>query len=356
MRHAALTMARQVQQQAEAPLQTPDQMDLVFASDMLDLPSWKGFVGLPWAQLPTVLYFHENQWTYPLSPGQPLDLHYGYTNFLSAAVADAVWFNSNYHRQTFLAAAHARLSQMPDCTHVEELAEIEARSHVVYPGITPRIPPHSRTRQSLDASPNGPKSGDFGYGRFDGNATPLTIGWVSRWEHDKRPEVFAEAIERLCAEQRDFRLILLGESFRKVPECYQRLLDVAGDRVLHSGYAESREAYWQHLDQMDVVVSSASHEFFGIAIAEAATAGVVPIVPHDLAYPELYDGEPPAAIFYDGQEAELVTALRRCIDDPASLADLRTEAQRRAARLNWTQQTQVFDDQCEAVVAWAPGP
>ncbi len=345
MRHAALTMARQVRQQTDAQLQA---VDLVFASDMLDLPAWKGFVGPPWAQLPTVLYFHENQWTYPLSPGQPLDLHYGYTNFLSAAVADAVWFNSNYHQQTFLAAAQTRLSQMPDYTHVDELAGIRARCQVVYPGITT---PRSRTRQSLYGLVIHPKSGDFGYG-----SEPPTIGWVSRWEHDKRPEVFASAIERLCTEPLDFRLILLGESFRDVPDCYQRLLDVAGDRVLHSGYAESRQAYWQHLQQMDVVVSSASHEFFGIAIAEAAAAGAVPIVPHDLAYPELYGGEPAAAFFYDGQKSELVAALRRCIADPASLADLRREAQRRVKRLDWTQQVSVFDEQCEAAVARAPGP
>ena len=41
------------------------------------------------------------------------------------------------------------------------------------------------------------------------------------------------------------------------------------------------------LAEADVFVSTASHEFFGIAAAEAIAVGLHPLFPNDLAYPEM---------------------------------------------------------------------
>ena len=43
---------------------------------------------------------------------------------------------------------------------------------------------------------------------------------------------------------------------------------------------------------MDVVVSTADHEFFGIAVCEAVWAGAIPIVPNRLSYVELFPDSP----------------------------------------------------------------
>ena len=56
------------------------------------------------------------------------------------------------------------------------------------------------------------------------------------------------------------------------------------------GFAKNLEDYWSLLKQMDVVVSTANHEFFGIAICEAIWAGAIPIVPDRLSYREHIPG------------------------------------------------------------------
>lgn len=77
MRHAAVTFAEALRQTTAA---LPP-CEGVFASDMLDLATWKGLAPAAHATRPVVLYMHENQFTYPRRRRDPRDAHYGYTNF-----------------------------------------------------------------------------------------------------------------------------------------------------------------------------------------------------------------------------------------------------------------------------------
>ena len=132
MRNAPLALARELRRRlaaAEDRFEPP--FDLVFCSDMLDLAQWRGAlcqgvrlddqghtssgpglsgphlaaVPIRIATLPTITYFHENQWTYPESPRAHSDAHYGYTNLLTALGSDQVWFNSQFHQREFLQAS-----------------------------------------------------------------------------------------------------------------------------------------------------------------------------------------------------------------------------------------------------------
>ena len=53
------------------------------------------------------------------------------------------------------------------------------------------------------------------------------------------------------------------------------------------GYEPDRMRYWERLARCDWVLSTATHEFFGLAVAEALLAGCLPWLPDRLSYTEL---------------------------------------------------------------------
>ena len=99
MRQSPLVFAREIESRIDAG----QAWDICFASDMLPLAELKGLMG-PRLALPTVLYFHENQLTYPERFPKDRDYHFPITNLTSAAAADEVWFNSAFHRDDMLGA------------------------------------------------------------------------------------------------------------------------------------------------------------------------------------------------------------------------------------------------------------
>lgn len=83
-----------------------------------------------------------------------------------------------------------------------------------------------------------------------------------------------------------------------------------GPRLLRYGYCEERQEYAAWVRSADVVVSCAIHEFFGVSIAEAVLAGLYPILPNRLVYPDFIPKEHQAEHLY-GEAPELVGLLRQ---------------------------------------------
>lgn len=295
MRHSAVTFSQLIDDCMTDMDGDDDGWDVLFCTDMLSLSEFRGLCPLPVRRLPAIVYFHENQLTYPTRNDDARDLHFAYSNMTTALAADSVWFNSAYHRDEFLTALRSLLKRMPDFGHEELVDSILARSAIQYPGI--EIPPGQYARERASE-------------RLPG---PLRIVWASRWEHDKNPDLFFAALEELSRLETPFEVSVLGESFLNSPDCFGPARRRFSDQIRHWGFAKDRTEYLRVLSESDVVVSTAAHEFFGISILEAVAAGCFPLVPHALAYPETLGGR--SSFFHGGTATGIAESLVRLADE-----------------------------------------
>lgn len=263
MRGASIWFARQATQWFDHP--DGKSIDVILCNDMLSVADLRALLPVSMQQMPIVCYFHENQLTYPIPDEQLRDYQYGMTNITSCLSADGVWFNSGFHRDDFLNAAASLLAKMPDCVPSGIVDEIRKKSLVI-------PPPVSVGGTVRAASPDG--------------AVP-TILWCHRWEYDKNPEPFFEAMIRLADSGRAFRLVVLGEQFRTAPRVFADSWDRLRPHIDHTGFIPDRQAYLNVLAGCNLVVSSAIQENFGIAVVEAILLGCQPLLPNRLSYPEL---------------------------------------------------------------------
>ena len=163
---------------------------------------------------------------------------------------------------------------MPDERKSHDLDGLATRCAVVPPGFQPVA-----TREDV----MGPSVGR--------QPRPITIGWASRWEYDKRPDRFGELLKLLDDRRLDFDLVLLGPRPGKPPASLLSIERTYASKIRFSGFVADRTAYEDRLRELDIIVSTADHEFFGIAICEAISAGAIPLLPNGLSYPELVDAE-----------------------------------------------------------------
>jgi glycosyltransferase involved in cell wall biosynthesis len=303
MRGAAITMG-------ELLREGDGDFDLLFVSDFVDLAALVGLQPALLAGRPRIAYFHENQLTYPVSETDERDYQYAFTNLTTCLAADRVLFNSRYHMESFLAAAARLLAKMPDFVPDWAPDRIRARSQVLPVGVD--LDAIDRCRSDAP-----PRTG------------PLTVLWNHRWEYDKGADEFFDLMMELDAEAREFRLVVTGESFRTAPAVFEQARRRLAGRLAHLGYVRSHSDYCRLLCECDVVVSTAIHEFFGIAVVEAVYAGCAPLLPDRLSYPELLPPDAHAACLYRDR-ADLKARLVRWIEDPqqARALDLRDAVRR----------------------------
>jgi len=332
MRHSAVTFADQL----ASLLEGGRCWDIIFCSDMLNLAEFLGLAPPPVRQLPAVVYFHENQLTYPVRFESERDYQFAVTNMTTALAASAVWFNSEFHKESFLEGLVAFLKKMPDYNSLEVVKRIRAKSSVHPPGISD-LPRPERA-----------------------GAGPLHILWVARWEHDKNPEDLFDALKILKSSGAVFRLSVIGQSFRDKPVVFDQARQYFAEHVCHWGYQQTRVEYERVLGQADVVVSTARHEFFGIGIVEAITAGAYPLLPNRLSYPEILGLGRVGGVeryFYDGTVEQLAERLF----DLAELArkgkfrrNSRPAVSALVERFKWTNLAPLLDDALEQVAAGHP--
>ncbi|MBU6348623.1 MAG: DUF3524 domain-containing protein [Chloroflexi bacterium] len=318
MQGAAIELAAQASQLLAAG-RSPD---LVLATDMLHLPAWLGLLHgqLP-GRLPIVLYMHENQLTYPWRPAEKRDLTYAMFNWLSQLAADAVLFNSAFHRKVWFDALPNLLKHFPDYNHLAQIERVQARSQVCPVGVELQALAQQTRHKTTAAQP------------------PLIL-WNQRWEHDKRPDRFFELLYQLRERNLAFRLAVAGENFRQVAVEFETARLRLHDTIVQWGYLPSRAAYLQLLQEADLVISTADHEFFGISVLEAVAAGAFPLLPARLSYPELIPPTFQAGCLYQ-DEADLLAKASAWLTTPHPAPGwLRTSL---AQRFDWQEVAARYD-------------
>jgi len=302
MRGAAVWFADQLNTRLDEPV------DLIFTTGFVNVADLRGLLSPPLDRVPILLYMHENQLTYPLSPEEEFDFHFGFTSIVSALAADRVVFNSAWHRDVFLAAIPAFLNRMPEGVPRQIPDRLRSRCEVLGVGIERKPLPADHFPQ-YRGGPCDPACGPA----WPLAERPLLL-WNHRWEFDKRPDMFCRAVESLLDLGLDFEVALLGESLAH-ETVFAPLRDRLGDRCVAFGHQNSRAEYETWLARADIVVSCAEQEYFGIAVAEAVHAGCYPVLPRGQVYPTMYGDQCRGRHFYQGQD-ELVVLLRALLTGP----------------------------------------
>lgn len=261
--------------------QLPDaQPDLILATSMVDLATIRGLHPRI-ANVASIYYFHENQFAYPLSGQQSKSVDPQMVQLYGALATDKAVFNSSFNRDSFLDGVDTLLEKLPDA---------------VPPGIRQRL----ESKCTICPVPISPISTTT-------ERDDKLILWNHRWEYDKNPELFASAMIELANRGVNYKLALLGPRPEKPPEALTRLrrhcvVDIVADGKL------PLDQYRETVAKAGIVISTTRHEFQGVALMEAVSAGACPLVPDALCYPEQYGS---VYRYPAGDQAALVDRLEQ---------------------------------------------
>lgn len=304
--------------------------DLLLTTDMLDLTTFLALTRKRTAGLPCAVYFHENQISYPWSPGDrdvlyKRDKHYGFINYITALAADVVFFNSGYHRDVFLEELPRMLKHFPDHQDLSRVEEIAAKSRVLHLGL------------ELTRLKTGTRC-QHGYAGAEPEL-PLVL-WNHRWEYDKNPGDFFRALKVLKDKGLDFKLVVLGENFRRSPKEFQQARESLGDRILQFGFVAEQKEYCAWLQRADILPVTSYQDFFGISIVEAVYAGCCPLLPRRLSYPELFPLEK-CSDYYYSDFADLVKKLEFMLHNISEIR--RLDLRHLVEHFDWSSMAPLYD-------------
>ncbi|HLE39209.1 MAG TPA: DUF3524 domain-containing protein [Acidimicrobiia bacterium] len=251
-------------EQVEALAGRVGRPDVILTTSMVDLAGLRGMLR-SLGTVPVALYMHENQITYPATGRTRLEQGHGLVTWTSLLAADAVAFNSVFHRTSLLDALPGFLGSFPDESHAHHLEAVAAKSVVLPVG------------SELATLASGPK------------VHPPLVLWNHRWDDDKDPGAFLDLMLRLADGGAAFSVALAGERFVDQRRRLDGAVAALGDRVVVDGHL-TRDEYEAVVAASSIVVSTAVQEFFGVAVVEAIHAGAFPVLPDRLVYRERIPG------------------------------------------------------------------
>ena len=266
---------------------------------------------------------HSPHYTMPVASPVPTVVTLHDATFFTAPQwhlrSKAVFFRA----ATRLAVRRARALVVPSAaTRDEVLREAggdPSRFHVAYHGVDAAVFRH------VDAAESRRVADGFGvqgsYVAFLGTLEPrknvgaLVDGWVAAVADDPTPPALVLAGARGWDAELDAVLARVPDGLRVVVPGYLPLGDLAG---LLAG--------------ADVVAYPSLGEGFGLPVLEAMACGSTVLTTRRLSLPEV-GGD--AVEYCETGAADIATALRALLDDPARRAELGSAAARRAAGFTW---------------------
>nr|WP_283248004.1 DUF3524 domain-containing protein [Marinomonas lutimaris] len=279
--------------------QIEQEYDLVIATSMTDCVGLKAFCpnlqSIPW-----LLYFHENQFAYPASDKQQGLVEMQMVTLYSALAADLCVFNSAFNKDSFFGGARALLKKLPDYVSPDWLNDTEAKAQVLAVPLDMPTSIESLVETSLASEIE--ESGKL--------PEPIKLVWSARWEFDKGPDRLLAMLEELERRKLDYEIAILGEQFRSIPKEFDQIQANFSHRITQFGFAPSRADYLGFLASSDIVLSTALHEFQGLAVLEAVALGCVPVLPDRQVYPELFGNQ----FLYPSDLKDIQSEAERAVD------------------------------------------
>jgi len=318
MRGAALYFAKKIP--------SLEDYDGLIATDLMSLSDFKALCGPSCP--PSLVYFHENQLTYPLAPGESIDFQFGFTDITTALAAEQVLFNSQSHYDAFFSNLPDFINMMPEHQPGWAVDSIRKKAGVLYPGC--------QFSASQDA---------FSYPALENGEPPLII-WNHRWEFDKNPTDFFHALDEILKRRLDFRLALLGENFQVVPKEFIAARKRYQHRIIRYGHEDSREQYCQWLARGSIVISTAQQENFGISVVEAIRHGCIPLLPDRLSYPEILPRKFHSDFLYQNQ-TDLIDKLAFVISNYSRFQRRRRQLSEAMKPFAWENLIDQYDEALE---------
>ena len=236
---------------------------------MVDLSSLRGFVP-QLGCIPNIIYFHENQFAYPSNQQKIENIEPLLVPLYSALCADKIVFNSEYNKTTFIKGANSLFKKLPKTISSNVIKKLENSLIIPVPVSLPKE--QTAKKQTSDN---------------------LEVIWNHRWEYDKGPAVLLAITKLIMAKSLPIRLHITGERFRQSPIEFAEIgrnLEIHAQKTQMKpgkfGYIKNEDSYYCLLRDCDVVLSTAEHDFQGLAVQEACLAGCTPLAPKALVYPE----------------------------------------------------------------------
>ena len=298
------------------------QPDLILATDMLNLPVFQSLVK---PECPDAIYFHENQFTYPWSPNDEdvelqRDKHYGFINYSSALSADHIYFNSQFHFDSFFTGLEDFLRQFPDYREIQNIDKIRAKSSVLHLGMDLKKFDSYKVEKREDEIP--------------------LILWNHRWEYDKNPKEFFNVLIQLSKIGLEFNLAVLGEEFNEELACFTQARKTLEPHIVQFGFTDSFEEYAKWQWKADILPVTSIQDFFGASIMEAVYCQTMPLLPKRLTYPELFLADDNLTIFYNDSD-ELIDKLTYTIQN---ISETRKRSyQVNTAKYDWANMAEKYD-------------